>query len=136
MLLKEQRESAVAPERHPRCNFPRYGQTPLLSRTKKTLRADTSSAPPLPTCYGCDMAHILPIARCLGSATAIQKGIIGGAVGFHTACAPRSPTLITQTNATSATTTSKTGNPMRTIADCLASPSSLSDAPRDTANAL
>jgi len=63
MLLKEQRESAVAPERHPRCNFPRYGQTPLLSRTKKTLRADTSSAPPLPTCYGCDMAHILQITR-------------------------------------------------------------------------
>jgi hypothetical protein len=28
MLLKEQRESAVAPERHPRCNFPRCGQTP------------------------------------------------------------------------------------------------------------
>jgi hypothetical protein len=28
MLLKEQRESAVAPERHPDADFPRCGQTP------------------------------------------------------------------------------------------------------------
>ena len=90
-----------------------------LSRTGKTLRADTSSAPPLPTCYGCDIAHILQITQLSRiGAPEIQKGIIGGAVGFHTACAPRSPTLTTQINATRATPTSKTGSPMRTSADC------------------
>jgi len=43
----------------------------------------------------------------------------GGAVGFQTARAPRSPTRTIQINATSAAAIKSTGSTIRTIADCL-----------------
>src|SRR6186997_1737263 len=46
----------------------------------------------------------------------IQNGIIGGAVGFHTAVAPRSPTRTTQTSATTATISNTIGRTTRIIA--------------------
>ena len=39
MLLEEQRESAVAPERHPDADFPRRGQMPLSGPDKRDTRS-------------------------------------------------------------------------------------------------
>ena len=51
----------------------------------------------------------------------------GGAVGFQTARAPRSPTRTIQTNATTAAATRRIGNPIRKTADCLAAASTPSE---------